>query len=274
MNSSDQTPLRVLVIGAHPDDCEIGSGGLATKYRKRGDIVKYVSATNGNAGHHQMGGGPLAVRRLEETRRVAEIADIEYEVLDNGDGKLQADLPTREQFIRVIRQFRPDLLFTHRINDYHPDHRHTGMLVQDASYLIRVPNICPTIPHLSHAPVILYLRDGFQKPNPFTPDVVVSIDDVAEEKAQMLHCHASQFYEWLPWVGNYDAPETHADRLPWLRERFAKRDSVPETGPLRDALLKRYGQDEGCAVRCAEAFEISEYGVSLPDGEINRYFPR
>lgn len=267
-------PLRVLMVGAHPDDCEIDSGGLATKYRQRGDIVKYVSATSGNAGHHEMGGRPLALRRLEETRRVAELADIDYEVLDIDDGHLQADLATRKRFIRLIREFRPDLLFTHRINDYHPDHRHTGMLVQDASYLIRVPNICPLTPHLTHSPVILYMQDGFQKPNPFTPDVVVAIDDVMEAKTRMLHCHTSQMYEWLPWVGGYETPQEDGERLEWLGERFARRFAVAEAGPVRDALVRRYGENEGRTVRIAEAFEVSEYGRSLPPDEIDRYFPR
>lgn len=266
-----------MMIGAHPDDCEIGSGGLATKYRRRGDIVKYVSATNGNAGHHEMGGGPLARRRWEEARRVAEVADIEYEVLDIPDGCLETDLATRERFIRLIREFRPDVLFTHRINDYHPDHRHTGILVQDASYLIRVPNICPLTPHMMHSPIILYMRDGFQKPNPFTPDVVVATDDVLDDKVRMLHCHTSQMYEWLPYVGGYPAPEgDDAARLAWLSTRYAARTAVPETGPIRDALVRRYG-GEGNTIRTAEAFEISEYGAELNPNDIDdidRYFPR
>src|SRR5689334_2751438 len=132
--------IRALMIGAHPDDCEFKTGGLAALYRAQGHIVKFVSATNGEAGHHEMGGGPLAQRRYEETRRVAEIADIEYEVMTSADGRLEADLATREQVIKLIREFQPDLVFTHRTNDYHPDHRRTGILVQDASYLIRVPN--------------------------------------------------------------------------------------------------------------------------------------
>lgn len=273
--ATTEPPLRVMMIGAHPDDCEIGSGGLATKYRQRGDVVKYVSVTNGNAGHHEMGGGPLARRRLEETRRVAEIADIEYEVLDIPDGQLETNLPTREQIIRLIREFQPDLLFTHRINDYHPDHRHTGILVQDASYLIRVPNICPQTPHLMRSPVILYMQDNFKKPNPFTPDIVVAIDDVLDAKVRMLHCHTSQMYEWLPYVGGYSAPEgDDAARFDWLSTRFARRGAVADTGPIREALLHRYGAEQGRTIRTAEAFEISEYGAELNREEIDRYFPR
>ncbi len=274
MTQGKEQPLRVMMIGAHPDDCEIGSGGLATKYRRRGDIVKYVSATNGNAGHHEMGGETLARRRFEETRRVAEIADIEYDVLDISDGELETDLGMRERFIRLIREFRPDLLFTHRTNDYHPDHRHTGILTQDASYLIRVPNICPQTPHLMHSPVILYMRDGFQKPNPFTPDVVVAIDDVLDTKVRMLHCHTSQMYEWLPYVGGYPAPEGGDDeRFAWLSARYARHAAVPDAGPIRDALIRRYGAERGGTIHSAEAFEVSEYGGPLEPDDVDRYFP-
>lgn len=268
----EHSPIRALMIGAHPDDCEIKTGGLATKLRARGNVVKFVSATNGAAGHHTMGGGPLAQRRLVETRRVAETAGIEYEVLDIPDGCLEADLATRERFIQLIREFQPDLLFTHRSNDYHPDHRRTGILVQDASYLIRVPNICPLTPHLTKTPVILYMSDTFQKPLPFTPDVVVAIDDVMEAKAKMLHCHASQFYEWLPYDGGYldEVPETDTERLIWLRSRQERRDAGT-TARFRTQLTARYGEN---TIQYAEAFEVSEYGRSLPADEIDVYFPR
>lgn len=268
-------PLRALMIGAHPDDCEIKSAGLAAKLRARGDVVKYVSVTNGDAGHHEMGGGPLARRRLEETRRVAAVAGIEYEVLDAPDGRLEPTLAMRERIIRLIREFRPDLVFTHRTNDYHPDHRNTGVLVQDASYLIRVPNICAHTPHLSRTPVILYFQDGFRKPAAFTPDVVVAVDDVMEVKARMLHCHESQFYEWLAYDGGYlgDIPAGDAERLAWIRAR-AEGWGSGTADRFRDALTARYGEAEGRAVRFAEAFEVSEYGRPLPAEEVDAYFPR
>ena len=269
----EQAPIRALMIGAHPDDCEYLVGGLAARYRAQGHAVKFVSATNGNAGHHQMGGSPLALRRREETRRVTELTGIEYEILDNDDGQLEADLATRSQIIAVIRQFRPDLIFTHRLNDYHPDHRRTGTLVQDASYLIRVPNICPLVPHLTYSPVILSMQDGFQKPVPLSPDVVVAIDDVMDEKVQMLHCHESQFYEWLPWIGGYAAPDGDEVRLTWMREARERYDGGI-ADRFRAALIARYGEEQGRRVRFAEAFEVSEYGRPLPPAEISRWFPR
>lgn len=262
------------MIGAHPDDCEFKTGGLALKYRQRGDIVKFVSATNGNAGHHEMGGGPLARRRAEECRAVASVADIEYEVLEIDDGRLVVDLPTRDRFLRLIREFQPDIVFTHRPNDYHPDHRGTGILVQDASYLIRVPNICPQTPHLSQTPIIAYMSDGFRKPAPFTADVVVAVDEVMEHKARMLHCHQSQIYEWLPYDGGYagEIPTEAAERLTWLQNRQARRDaSVADR--FRDAVIARYG-DAGRDLHGVEAFEISEYGRSLSPDETDIYFPR
>jgi len=270
----EQAPIRALMIGAHPDDCEYLAGGLAAKYRAQGHAVRFVSATNGNAGHHEMGGGPLARRRLEETRRVSALTGIEYEVLDNDDGQLEADLAARAQVIGLIRAFRPDLIFTHRTNDYHPDHRRTGILVQDASYLIRVPNICPLVPHLTHSPIILYFQDGFQKPAPTRPDVVVAIDDVMDHKTRMLHCHESQFYEWLPSIGGYSdqVPGGDAARLAWLRRAREEYDGAV-ADRFRDALIARYGAAAGTAACYAEAFEVSEYGHALPRDEIARWFP-
>ncbi len=267
--------LRALMIGAHPDDCEFKTGGLAALYRAQGHIVKFVSATNGEAGHHEMGGGPLAQRRYQETRRVAEVADIEYEVMDSADGRLESDLATRERFIRLIREFRPDLVFTHRTNDYHPDHRRTGILVQDASYLIRVPNICPLVPHLSHTPIILYMSDHFLKPIPFVPDVIIDIDSVMGVKTQMLHCHTSQMYEWLAYDGGYldQLPDTDEARLAWLQERMERRDGSV-ANRFRDKLIARYGSERGNGIRCAEAYEVSEYGRGLPEDEIDMYFPK
>jgi LmbE family N-acetylglucosaminyl deacetylase len=105
--------------------------------------------------------------------------------------------------IRAIRAYRPDLVLTHRPNDYHPDHRTTGQLVQDAAYLLTVPALCPDVPHLPRDPVIAYLSDDFTRPYPFEPTVVVDVAPAWDAKVAMLHAHASQFYEWLPYNGGY-----------------------------------------------------------------------
>ena len=274
MEDPQKNPLRVLMIGAHPDDCEFKTGGIGAKYTALGHVVRFVSATNGDAGHHEIGGPPLARRRIEEARRSAAVAGIESLVLDNHDGRLEMDIATRENVLRVIREFRPDLLFTHRPNDYHPDHRRTSILVQDSSYLIRVPNICPRTPHLSTTPIILYMSDHFLKPYPFTPDVVVAIDDVMDVKARILHEHTSQMYEWLPYDGGYldQVPAGDAERVEWLKARLLRRDGAV-ADRFRDLLLARYGEERGNAIQCAEAFEVSEYGRGLPPDQIATYFP-
>ena len=123
------------------------------------------------------------------------------------------------------------------------------------------------------------MYDGFHKPIPLMPDMVVAIDDVIGDKVQMLHCHESQFYEWLPWIGGYadQVPDGDAARLAWLRERREEYDSGV-ADRFRNHLIARYGEAAGRAVRCAEAFEVSEYGRPLPPGtvrtdEIARWFP-
>ena len=267
-------PLRILVFGAHPDDCDITAGGVAALYAQRGDCVKFVSVTNGDAGHHEMGGGPLAQRRYTEAQAAAEVIGIEYELLDNHDGELMPTLENRYQIIRTIREFRPDVVMTHRPNDYHPDHRYTSILVQDAAYMVTVPNVCALTPHLEKNPVIVYLRDRFLKPYPFTPDVAVGIDAVVEQKIDMLHCHVSQFYEWLPYNGGtLDVVPTGASaRRAWLAERMRNRfQEVAEKH--RDLLITLYGEKVGGQIKYAEVFEGSEYGSALTPENIPTFFP-
>src|SRR4030081_1744491 len=79
--SAQNEPVRVIAFGAHPDDCDLGAGGLAAKYAALGHKVKFVSLTNGDAGHQSLGGGQLAMRRRAEAQEAARRIDIEYEVL-------------------------------------------------------------------------------------------------------------------------------------------------------------------------------------------------
>lgn len=270
----DKKQIRVLVIGAHPDDCDIKAGGVAALYSQKGHIVKFVSATNGDAGHHEMGGGTLAKRRNAEAQAAADIIGIDYELLDNHDGELMPTLENRYKIIRTIREFRADLIMTHRPNDYHPDHRYTSMLVQDAAYMVTVPNICALTPHLEKNPVIVYLSDNFRKPYPFTPDVVVGIDTVIDKKIDMLHCHISQFYEWLPYNSGtlQSVPNNPNERHDWLADRLRNRFSAVADSN-RDKLIELYGEKDGNKIRYAEAFESCEYGSQLNSENLPILFP-
>jgi LmbE family N-acetylglucosaminyl deacetylase len=266
-------PLKILVFGAHPDDCDIKVGGLAILYAQLGHQVRFVSVTNGDAGHHEIGGVELARRRRAEAQAAGAVAGIEYHVLDNHDGELEPTLENRKKIIRIIRGFVPDLILTHRPNDYHPDHRYTSILVQDSAYMVTVPNICTDTPALSHNPVIGYLSDTFQQPTPFVPDVAIDIDEVVDKKLDMLHCHTSQMYEWLPFNAGKlkDVPKSPGARRKWLEHRTEGFRAVANKN--RDLLVKQYGEKRGSNVQCAEAFSACEYGSKLTADNIAKLFP-
>jgi LmbE family N-acetylglucosaminyl deacetylase len=256
--------LCLLIIGAHPDDADYHAGGLAALYTGAGHQVKMVSLTNGDAGHQSLSGPPLAQRRRAEAVASGAVIGAEYLVLDHHDGELQPTIENRREVIRLIRTFQPDLLLTHRPNDYHPDHRYTSQLVQDAAYMVTVPAIAPEAPHLQRDPVIAYLPDQFQKPCPFQPDVVVDVGSVLDRIIAMLHCHQSQFYEWLPFnTGKlHEVPATESARREWLGVQVKARLRA-QAERFRSALLSKYGADRGRNVEYAEAFEMCEYGAPL-----------
>ena len=192
-------------------------------------------------------------------------------MLDNHDGELEPTLAVRQQVIRRIRQWNADVVIAPRPNDYHPDHRYTGVLVQDSAYMVVVPNVCPDTPPLRKNPVFLYSQDHFQRPNPFRPDVVVAIDSVIDKKIDALDAHVSQVYEWLPWVdGQLDSvPKDPAARLAWLQPA-EERPADRRRGAT--ALRKWYGP-RADAVKNVEAFEVCEYGRRPTEADLRRLFP-
>jgi LmbE family N-acetylglucosaminyl deacetylase len=274
MFSVNEVPLRLLIIGAHPDDADYAAGGTAALYCEAGHVVKMVSLTNGDAGHHVHPGPELARRRRGEAEAAGAVIGASYEVFDNHDGQLVPTLENRCQVIRLIRSFRPDLVLTHRPNDYHPDHRYTSQLVQDAAYLVTVPAIVPDVRHLSRDPVIAYLPDDFQKPYPLEADVLVDVGPVLDKIVAMLHCHVSQFYEWLPYnTGRVaDVPSGGEARRVWLAEQVQAR-LRKRADRYRDRLLEQLGPERGAAVQYAEVFEACEYGAPLDEAARRRLFP-
>src|SRR5712692_7125149 len=228
--------IRVIAFGAHPDDCDIRAAGTAALFAQMGHLVKFVAVTNGDAGHQTEGGGALAKRRRAEAMESGRRLGVTYEVLDNHDGELLPTLNVRQQIIRRIRQWNADIVLAPRPNDYHPDHRYTGVLVQDAAYMVVVPNVCPDTPPLHNNPVFLYFEDGFQRPNPFRPDISVAIDDVFDKKIGALDAHVSQVYEWLPWVDHIldQVPKDATERRKWLASR--------REPPIKPAVRKEIGR--------------------------------
>ena len=269
--------LNIICFGAHPDDAEYKSGGTAALWASMGHRVKLVSVTNGDIGHWQMAGGPLAKRRTAESAEVARRLGVTSQVLDIHDGELLPTLENRQTITRLIRTWNADVVIAHRPWDYHPDHRYVGVLVQDAAYMVSVPFFCPDTPPLKKNPVFLYSSDRFQKPYPFEADIAVSLDDVFEKKVDALLALESQTFEGGALGSEEETAKAPPASQPelrraWLRERWDRRQSG-EANQYRSALLKWYGDEKGAAVKYAEAFEICEYGSQPSDAEIRRLFP-
>ena len=256
---------RFLVFGAHPDDPDLMFGGAAVLLTRAGHKVKFVSVTDGGAGHHEMPPTELAKRRYGEAMASAKIAGLaEYQILDNPDGRLENTLAVREQMIRIIRGFHPDAVISPRPCDYHPDHRNTAQMVLDTSFLVGVPHIVPDAPVPDKCPVFAYAYDGFTDPRPFRPDCLIDTDGVMETKFRMIDCHVSQFYEWLPWVDlgrRTVRPETMdwAARKAWLDQNWG-------------FILRGPAKLAGAKCTYAEAFEASVYGRQVSKDEFRAIF--
>lgn len=270
VNSQSQPPLRIIVFGGHPDDCDLNVGGTAFLLARMGYAIKFVSLTSGDAGHHEMAPESIAARRRLEAQEAGSRLGVEYEVLDHHDGGLVPSLEARLQVVRKIREWNADVVITPRPSDYHPDHRYTGVLVQDAAYLVGVPNIAPDTPPLKKNPFFLYYEDDGQLPHPFRPDVAIDITSVIDEKIYALDAHESQFYEWLPWLGGYlsKVPQDKSERRKWLVGNRGGRIS-PEA---RASLDKWYGS-KSKDVKYAEAFAVCEFGRPATEEDLRRIFP-
>ena len=268
-------PLHIICFGAHPDDCELQAGGTAALWAARGHKVKFVSVTNGDIGHWRDAGGPLARRRRAEVEQAARILGISTEVLDIHDGELLPTLENRRLITRLIREWKADIVMGPRPNDYHPDHQYTGVLVQDAAYMVTVPFFMPDIEILTNNPVFMYYSDHFQKPNPFRPDVMVDIGPVMDKKLDALGVIVSQFAEGGA-NGSADLMPSDAAgqkrRQQQVRDGMAKRNqSLADR--FRSQLTDWYGQDRGGNVKYAEAFELCEYGQQPDKKAFKKFFP-
>jgi len=267
--------LRIIVFGAHPDDCEIQAGGVSALWAAQGHHVKFVSVSNGDIGHWRDAGGPLARRRTAEVEAADKLLGAVTEVLDIHDGEVLPTLENRRMLTRLIREWQADIVIGPRPNDYHPDHRYTSVLVQDAAYMVTVPFFCPDVPALQRNPVFLYSPDSFQKPNPFQADIAVSIDAVLQKKLDALAVIESQFYEG---GANGSAnlipsdPEKQKERKRSIRESFARRNQSLARR-FAGKLAEFYGADQAAKVQHAEAFELCEYGRQPAKEEWKRLFP-
>ena len=271
----DDGKLRIICFGAHPDDCELQASGVGAMWARKGHHVKFVSVTNGDIGHWREAGGPLAHRRKAEVEKADEMLGVHTEVLDNHDGELMPTLENRQKIIRLIREWKADLVISPRPNDYHPDHRYTGVLVQDAAYMVAVPFICPDVPPLKGNPVFMFYTDRFQKPNPSQPDIAISIDTVIDKKLDALAVMESQFFEGGALGSAQLVPSDPAKRAERVKQVRDGQSAWFKSGAdrFRNNLVEWYGKEQADKVRYAEAFEICEYGRRPDKAELKRLFP-
>jgi LmbE family N-acetylglucosaminyl deacetylase len=271
----DDGKLRILCFGAHPDDCELQVGGMGALWAQKGHHVKFVSVTNGDIGHWREAGGPLARRRRAEVQKADHLLGVASEVLDIHDGELLPTIENRRTITRLIREWRADVVLSHRPNDYHPDHRYTGVLVQDSAYMVTVPFFCPDVPPLAKNPVFLFYPDRFEKPNPFRPDMAVSIDSIIEQKLDALGVMVSQFYEGGA-NGSADLlprdPAGQEQRRKAVRAGHADRFRA-NARRFRASLAEWYGKEQADKITFAEAFEVCEYGRKPDKAELRKLFP-
>ncbi|MCY2951575.1 MAG: PIG-L family deacetylase [Planctomycetota bacterium] len=271
----DDGKLRIICFGAHPDDCELQAGGIGALFAAQGHHVKLVSTTNGDIGHWRDAGGPLALRRTNEVQQCSKLLGTTAEVLDIHDGEILPTLENRQKIIRLIRQWKADIVLSPRPYDYHPDHRYTSILVQDAAYMVTVPFICPDTPALKNNPVFMYYTDRFQKPTASAPDIAISIDSVMDKKLDGLALLESQFLEGGANGHEGLIPKTPAERqkrIADVRASMANRNkSLADR--YRKLLEDFYGPEAAAKIQYAEAFEICEYGRRPNKEELKKLFP-
>jgi LmbE family N-acetylglucosaminyl deacetylase len=267
-------PLRIIAFGAHPDDAELKAAGVAALWAAQGHKVKFVAMTNGDIGHFSQAGGPLAQRRYAEIQECARILGITTDMLDIHDGELEPTLEYRRMVARKIRDWQADIVMGHRPYDYHPDHRYTGVLMDDAAVVVVAPFFVPDTKPTPRNPLFFYYSDGFEQPTKFVPTIVVDIDSVADKKWQCVSAMPSQFGDKDSWQGRTrpDVPQNDAERPAYLL-KLAQERTAAVANQYRDRLVALYGEERGRKVKYAEAFQLGQYGRQASVDELKGLFP-
>lgn len=191
--------MKVLAIGAHPDDIEIACSGTLAKCVKRGDEVTVCHVSSGNLGHVIIPPDELRVIRAAEAKKAGGMAGIkvvcagfdDLEIFDNNKA-------ARDKIVDVIKSVNPDFIITHNPDDYMPDHTAVSRLVFDASFTATLPNYKSGVKEAARL-VPIYYMDTLAGVN-FQPEEYVDISEEIDLKIRMLECHESQ----LVWMKEHD----------------------------------------------------------------------
>ena len=191
--------MRVLAIGAHPDDMEIACAGTLLKCRARGDEVFVCHLSDGNQGHEIIEPDELGIMRRKEARNSGRIGDFtvmwggfhDLEIYDNNK-------ESRDKVIDIIKKVDPDFIITHDPNDYMPDHVATSKLVFDACFTATLPHYKTEVNGKARLTPIYYM-DSLAGVN-FNPTEYVDVSEYVDKKLEMLNCHESQ----IVWMRDHD----------------------------------------------------------------------
>lgn len=267
--------LRVMVIGGHPDDADTFAGCAAIKWADRGARVRFVSVCNGDKGWHLVPNAGIAERRKGETAAAAKAYGIErYDVWDVPDCEIEPTVELRGRMTRMVREFAPHVIITHRTCDYHADHRACSRLVQDMTYMLGLPNWCPDTPVPPVRPAVFFMTDDFDCPRLLRPDAIVVADDVMDRYLDALACHVSQFFEFLPVDMGLDPVEVpdRSDRDA-VRGYLLKWHAVvkrTDTARFAERVAEWYGSVS--SPEYVEVFEMSRYGRQMSEAEMRWLF--
>lgn len=194
--------MRVMGIGAHPDDLEILCGGTLARYRKEGHDVTMCHIAAGDRGATTGDRAGVAAVRDGEARRVAESIDALCVSLNVPDGEVSShDEQQKRSLTEAIRVARPDVLITHSTADYMADHNEASELASACSFLATLPLYESGTPAYGPVPAVFFMDTlgGLD----FTPTEYVDISAELDQKVEMMRLHHSQ----LEWLDGHDSAD-------------------------------------------------------------------
>lgn len=267
--------MRVILIGAHPDEADMYGGGTAARFAEMGHEVKMVSLTNGDAGHFEMERFALAARRYQEAQEAANrLGVLEYDVLDTHDSELMPTLELRKKVIQLIREWNADVVISLNPNGGgHPDNRACGKVVDEAMAFVTNRYALLGVAPLEKRPAHLYMIDYITM-RVHRHDVVIDIGSTIEKKLLACDANASQFYEASArqYCALEDVPTSwETGRREFILEHWA--DTIYTLPHMRDRLAELYGAEQAQKVEFAETFQFSDDSEIPTDDEIRRIFP-
>jgi LmbE family N-acetylglucosaminyl deacetylase len=257
--------MNVIVIVAHPDEGEIYVGGTSYLLSSLGHRVKFLSLTNGDAGHYEMAPEVLAAKRRQEAMNAKAVLGLaDYEILEYHDQYLENTQLIRDEVVDRIREWEADIVFSYYpIDGGHVDNMCAGRIVRDAA---------PSL-GMTPMPVCLYIRDYFTADFSYLPEIAIPVDHVWESKLQACACHVSQVCDWNPYErGMLDEVRSDPER----QREFIYDNTYAftrKTPPIELALQKWFGPARAKTVTYVEAFEIAEFGRQITDQEVLQLFP-